>query len=230
MATRSKRSAAWAPVITAALLLIGFRPAAVGDSDAAAQRRASSRHGETDVDRVVARNWIDVVRIVFKRVSRQRILLVAAGVTFYSLLAIFPAIAALVALYGLVADPATVSEQVTKLAGVLPGGAVDVLRAEIDRIASQPRGTLGGAFVIGLVVSLWSANGGVKALFDALNVVYVEKETRGFVRLTAVSLAFVIGGIVFLLVAMSAVVAIPIALRHIGIPPFAKSIIAIARW
>ena len=173
---------------------------------------------------------MDVVRRVATGISKQRIVLVAAGVTFYALLAIFPAIAALVALYGLVADPATVVEHVEKLSGLLPGGAVDVLRDQIARIAAQPRDTLGLAFVAGLAVSLWSANGGVKALFDALNVVYVERETRGFIRVTAVSLAFVVGGILFLLLAVGAVVAVPVALHYIGIPPLGKSIIAIGRW
>ena len=216
------RRAAWGPLVTLGLLVAGVRP------------RPPTRERSRPLDPAATKSppakWKDILQRIAKGISEQRILLVAAGVTFYSLLAIFPAIAALVALYGLVADPATVSEQVTKLAGVLPGGAVDVLRAEIDRIASQPRGTLGGAFVIGLVVSLWSANGGVKALFDALNVVYVEKETRGFVRVIAVSMAFVVGGIVFMLLAMTAVVAVPIALNYIGLPPLGKSIISLARW
>ena len=176
------------------------------------------------------RDWKDVIRRVAKGISRQRIVLVAAGVTFYALLAIFPALAALVALYGLVADPAAVIEHIEKLSGLLPGGAVDVIRDQIARIAAKPRSTLGLAFAAGLVVSLWSANGGVKALFDALNVVYVEKEKRGFVRVTAVSLAFVVGGILFVLLAVGAVVAVPIALRHLGIPPLGKSLISIGRW
>src|SRR5437868_3981424 len=176
------------------------------------------------------RDWNDVMRRVAKGISRQRIVLVAAGVTFYALLAIFPALAALVALYGLVADPAAVIEHIEKLSGLLPGGAVDVIRDQIARIAAKPRTTLGLAFAVGLVVSLWSANGGVKALFDALNVVYVEKEKRGFVRVTAVSLAFVVGGILFVLLAVGAVVAVPIALRHLGIPALGKSLISIGRW
>ena len=225
MAARLNRPAAWAPLVTLGLLVAGFRPRPHG-------RGTSERSPLRDeaAAKSASANWKNILRRIANAISEQRILLVAAGVTFYSLLAIFPAVAALVALYGLIADPATISDQVATLAGVLPGGAVDVLRAEVDRIASQPRGTLGGAFVIGLVVSLWSANGGVKALFDALNVVYVEKETRGFVRVTAVSMAFVVGGILFVVVAMTAVVAVPIALDHIGIPSIGKSIISIARW
>ena len=179
---------------------------------------------------MVARNWIDVVRIVFKRVSRQRVVLVAAGVTFYSLLAIFPGIAALVALYGLVADPATIAQTVDTLTFLLPGGALEVIQDEIARITAQPSSTLGLTFLVSLGLSLWTANGGMKSLFEALDVVYLERETRGFLGVTAVSLGFVVGGIVFSIIAIAGVVALPIALRHIGIPPLGKSIISIARW
>ena len=87
-----------------------------------------------------------------------------------------PAIAALVSIYGLFADPATIQQQLDSVSGVLRGGAIDVIRGQLNQLTAQPRGTLGISFLIGLVISLWSANGGIKALFDALNVVYREKE------------------------------------------------------
>ena len=165
-----------------------------------------------------------------RRVERQRLVLVAAGVTFYSLLALFPGIAALVALYGLVADPATISEHFDRLIGFLPSGALDVIHDDITRITAQPRAALGLTFLGSLALSLWSAEGGIKALFEALDVVYAETDTRGFIGMTVVALAFVVGGIVFVLIAMAGVVAVPIVLRHIGMPPLGKSIVSFARW
>ena len=225
MATAVKHPAAFGALVTAALLLTGFRPR----SNVAV---APPRHAISDVrgDHRPARSWFATLRRIAEDISRQRIVLVAAGVTFYTLLALFPAIAAMVALYGLVADPATIADHVVKLSGLLPGGAINVIHDEINRIAGQPRGTLGLAFALGLVVSLWSANGGMKALFDALNVVYAENETRSFVRANAVSLAFVLGGILFVLILIAGVVAVPAVLRHLGIAPLAKSIVSIARW
>jgi Virulence factor BrkB len=88
------------------------------------------------------------------------------GVTFYALLAIFPGIAALVAIYGLIADPSTISQHLSDLSGVLPGGATEVIGDQLRRLTSQPPGKLGFALVFGLGVSLWSANAGMKALFD----------------------------------------------------------------
>jgi membrane protein len=220
----------WGLLVTIGLLLAGFGRRRTPRGHRVAADSPTERFLDETSAQPKREDWKNIVRRVAKNVSKQRIVLVAAGVTFYTLLAIFPAIAALVALYGLVADPAIIGQHVENLSGLLPGGAIDVLRDQITRIAAEPRGTLGLTFVAGLAVSLWSANGGVKALFDALNVVYVEREKRGFVRLTAVSLAFVAGGILFLLVAVAAVIAVPVALRHLGIPPLGKTIVSIVRW
>ena len=223
MATAVKHPAALGALVTAALLLVGFRPRSTVSV-------TPHRLTASAADDRRARSWLATLRRIAQSISRHRVVLVAAGVTFYTLLALFPAIAALVALYGLVADPATIADHVGTLSGLLPGGAVNVVHDEVNRIAGQSRGTLGLAFVVGLVVSLWSANGGVKALFDALNVVYAEGETRNFIRANATSLAFVVGGILFVLILIAGVIAIPPLLRHVGIPPFAKSIVSIARW
>ena len=76
---------------------------------------------------------------------------------------------------------------------------------------------LGATFLFGLAFAIWSANAGVKAIIDALNVVYEEREKRGFIRLNLISLAFTIGGIVALLLMVAAVVAFPLALDHLGL-------------
>src|SRR5207248_3600207 len=150
---------------------------------------------------IPARGWKDILWRVYAGISDNRILANAAAVTFYALLALFPAIAALVSIYGLFADPATIEQHLESISGVLPGGAIDVVRDQLNRLAAQPRGTLGISFLIGLVISLWSANGGIKALFDALNVVYEEKEERSFIRLNAITLGFTVAMIGFLIVA-----------------------------
>src|SRR5204862_7193977 len=125
------------------------------------------------------------------------------GVTFYVLLAIFPAIAALISVYGLFADPATIATHLDSIARCVPGGAIEVIRDQMNRLTSQGAGTLGVAFAVSLGISLWSANAGIKALFDALNIVYNEKEKRSFVRLNLISLGVTLGAIVFLLVALA---------------------------
>ena len=140
---------------------------------------------------------------------------VAAGLTFYGILAIFPAITALVSIYGLFADPAVIQKQLAHFSGMLPEGAISVIGDQVQRIAAQSGGTLGFAFILGLALALWSANAGVKALFDALNVAYEIEETRGFFRLNAVSLLFTISAVFLSLVGLSATVILPWVLENV---------------
>lgn len=175
-----------------------------------------------------ARGWMEIIYGVYESVSRDRILANAAAVTFYALLALFPGIAALVSVYGLFADSKSIAGHLGVVSGILPGGAIEVIREQLTRLTAQGSTTLGISFVIGLVISLWSANGGIKALFDALNVVYQEKEKRSFVKLNAISLAFTLGVILFLLVALACVIAVPVALDYL--PGVTGFIVDVARW
>ncbi|WP_270933984.1 YihY/virulence factor BrkB family protein, partial [Falsiroseomonas oryzae] len=174
--------------------------------------------------------WWQIVRRTFSQAAEDRLLTEAAGVTFYTLLALFPAIAALVSLYGLVADPATVSQHLEQLGGVVPGGGMELIEEQVRRVSEKPSGALGFGAIAGLAISLWSANQATKAMFDALNVVYEEKEKRGFIRLTLTSLAFTLGGLVFAVVTMLAVVVVPVVLNVIGLGSTAEWILRLARW
>ena len=167
---------------------------------------------------------------VYRGISENRILLVAAGVTFYALLAIFPGIAALISIYGLFADAASVADHLDTIAAVAPGGAIDVLREEMDRLASQGGATLGVSFMVSLAISLWTANSGIKAVFDALNIVYGEEEKRSFLKLNAVTLLVTLGIIAFILLTLAAIVAIPVALAFIPLPGMMAVVVKIGRW
>ena len=167
---------------------------------------------------------------MWEQIGKDRVVAVAAGVTFYGLLAIFPLIAAIVSIYGFVADPATINEHLRAMSSVLPGGALEVVGEQVTRIASQPRGQLGFGFIAGLAVTLWSANAGMKAIFDALNVAYGEEEKRSFFRLNLQSMTFTILAIVAAIAAMLAVVVLPPALEFLGLGDALQSLISIARW
>lgn len=175
-------------------------------------------------------NSTDVLSHVWTNIGRHRLLAIAAGVTFYALLALFPAIAAIVTLYGLFADTAKIAALLDSLAGVLPGGAIEVVGDQAARIANGPPASLSVTFVVSLAISLWSANAGIKAIFDALNVVYNVEERRSFVRLNAVSLAFTLTAIIFLLAAMAGVVVAPIVLKNLPLGSSAAPLIGYARW
>lgn len=191
---------------------------------------AGSGHEAGTPSEISARGWWAIAKRVAGNVSEDRLLTEAAGITFYSLLALFPALAALVSIYGLFADPATISDQSDALSGIVPGGGMQIITDQVHSLASNSNKALGSAAVLGLATSLWSANQGTKALFDALNVVYDEEEKRGFLLRTAVTLAFTMGGIVFVLLAMAAVVVVPIVLNFVGLSGVGGLLLRILRW
>src|SRR5262249_12068520 len=128
----------------------------------------------TSPSEIPAKGWKDVLLRVYANISAHRILALAAGMTYYSILAIFPPIAALVALYGFFSDPMTITRHLDQLGGFLPGGAIEVAKEQLTLVASKGTRTLGLTFAIGLATSLWSANAAMKALFDTLNIVHGE--------------------------------------------------------
>ena len=194
-----------------------------------AQERGRGREADTP-SAIPARGWKDIAWRIYSEITDDRIVAVAAGVTFYALLAIFPAIGAIVALYGLFADAATINDHLAGMAGLLPDGALDVVSDQIKRITAEDNTKLGLAFFVGLAVSLWSANAGMKAIFDALNIVYDEVEKRSFIKLNALSLIFTLGAILFLLVAMGAMVVLPIVLDYIWLGQQLEALLKILRW
>jgi len=136
--------------------------------------------------------WKDIVWRLYKELTDDRVLLIAAGVTFYLLLALGPLLAALVSIYGLFLDPADIATQASALGGVVPGGGVDIITAQLERLSRANQSTLGIAFAFSLIIALWSANAGMKAMFEAMNVAYDESEKRHFVRLTLITLIFTV--------------------------------------
>jgi membrane protein len=174
--------------------------------------------------------WWMILKRTFAQASEDRLLTEAAGVAFYTLLAAFPAIAALISLYGLIADPATVGQQIEMLSGVIPGGGMQLIEEQVRRVTEKPQTTLGLSVFIGLAISLWSANQATKAMFDALNVVYEEKEKRSFIRFTLVTLAFTLGGLAFAIVAMGAVIVLPIVFNVVGLGSQVEWLLRVARW
>jgi membrane protein len=175
------------------------------------------------------KGWSDFARRLYLRFDKDRIMAVSAGVTFYAILAIFPALAALVSIYSLVADPGTINEHVNDLRGVLPDGALDIISDHVRRLAEKGHGALGLTATASLLFSLWSANSGVKAVFDALDIAYEEDEKRNFIWLNLQSLAFTGGALLFAALALTGIVILPILLQRLGLNEKAWYI-AFLRW
>lgn len=174
-------------------------------------------------------SWDILVR-TWQRFNDDRLLATAAGVVFFGLLAVFPAVTALVSFYGLFADPSTIGANLQTLSLMLPDGSFAIVQDQIGRVLAKGNASLGWTFLFGVALALWSANAGIKAVIDALNVVYEQREERSFIRLNLIALAFTVGGILALLLMVSVVVAFPLALNHLGLPADRLVAISLARW
>jgi membrane protein len=176
------------------------------------------------------KGWKDILWRTCAQIGEDRLLAVAAGVVFYGLLALFPAITAIVSLYGFFAQASGINEHLSLIAGLLPGGAVDIIQEQVTRIASRGETKLTLTFAFGLALALWSANAGMKALIDALNVSYNEKEERGFLKLNLISLALTIGAIVAVLLAVGAIIVVPLVLSYVGLGGWIQTLLSLLRW
>jgi len=174
--------------------------------------------------------WTEFAQRFYSAIGQHRVVSIAGGVTFFVLLAIFPAIAALVSIYGIFSDPGTIRNHLEDLASFLPGGAIEVIGDQLGRVASGGKTTLGATFIFTLGLSVWSANAGMKAVFDALNIVYDAEERRGLIKLNAISLAFTFAALLVMLVAVATVVVLPVVLNYAGLETEGSAILKVARW
>jgi len=194
-----------------------------GDGEAAG--REAERPSE-----IPPRGWFAVLKRVKAEVKDDNVALLAAGVAFYAMLAIFPAIIALVTVYGMVADPNQVEAQVGEFAKSLPSGADELLTQQLQNVANAGRRSLSIGLVVSLLAVLWSVSSGVQGLIKGLNVVYDERETRGFFKLRALSLLLTLGAIVVAVVALALITVFPAVVDNLGLGRAGELAASIARW
>jgi membrane protein len=209
---------------------IGERSDPGGFVDLARAREPGRGRDADSPEQIPARGWSDIVYRVFWAIAADRIVSTSGGVAFFALLAVFPGIAAIVSLYGLFADASTIGSHLVLLSGILPAGILALIADQITLIVQQRSDTLGTAFLVALIVALVSANSGISALFDALNVVYGEKEKRSLVRFYAITFLFTLAGILLIIIAIAGVVVLPLVLKFVGLPSATERLLAILRW
>jgi membrane protein len=163
-----------------------------------------------DVPRQIPpRGWKDIAKRTAKSVKEDQVPLLGAGVAFYALLSLFPAIIAGVSIYGLVADPDTVRDQINEATEMLSPETASILQTQIEQITGGAGGALGLATVIGILTALWSASSGMKALITGVTLAYDETETRKFVKLRGLSLGLTLGAMVLMAIALALIVGFP---------------------
>jgi membrane protein len=176
------------------------------------------------------RGWFAILRRVKAEVKEDNVTLLAAGVAFYAMLAIFPAIIAVVTVYGMVADPAQVQTQVGEFAKSLPSGADELLSGQLKSVTQAGRQSLSIGLAVSLLAVLWAASGGVQGLVKGLNLVYDEKETRGFLKLRGLSLLLTLGAILMAVVAIALVAVFPAVIDDLKLGQAGELAASIARW
>lgn len=176
------------------------------------------------------RGWYDIFKRVTKEISTDNVSIIAAGVAFYAFLAIFPAIAATISIYGLIVDPQTVQQQLSSVAEILPRDASELMRSQLGQIAKGSPTALSWGLVFSILLSLWSANRGTSALFQGLNVAYDEQNKRGFIKNTALSLLFTLLGIMVAIICIAMVIALPAFASGLGLTGVIMSTVMWLRW
>ncbi|QXT38163.1 YihY/virulence factor BrkB family protein [Gymnodinialimonas ceratoperidinii] len=161
---------------------------------------------------IPAKGWKDIAFRLKDEISEDHISLIAAGVAFYGLLALFPAITALIAISGLLVEPNTVIEQLSGLRGVVPEEVITIVTDQATAVAGSREGGLGLAAIFGLLLALYSASKGMASLMEGINVAYDEEEERGFIRLKLVTFGLTLFLMFGLVVALLMMLGLPAAL------------------
>jgi membrane protein len=231
----SGRSPPWVVLLSIVLIVAS----ALGWQQPASPVPARGNRAPADLTRVgrrrsalpaSRRRWQDVLFRVYRGISDDRILLVAAGVTFYAVLALFPGIGAIVSIYGLFADPNSIAAHLDTLSGVIAGGGIDVLREQLTRLAQQDKAALGFGFAVSLMVGMWSANAGISALFQGLTAVHEQEEERSLIEYYATTLAFTAGAVVIVLMLLAMLIALPLVLNHVPDPGDTAVLLNMLGW
>jgi membrane protein len=171
-----------------------------------------------------------VIMTSWKQASAQQAPLLAAGVAFYTFLSLFPALIAGVLTYGLVASPETVQRQSADIADALPADAASLVTGQLDSLVSTSNGSLGFGLAVSLVLAVYSASGGVGNLVTAINAMFGLRDTRNFVEKKLIALGLTAGALVFLIVVLGLVAAVPAVFDAIDIVPGIRVLLEVARW
>lgn len=184
----------------------------------------------TSPTRIPAKGWKTILLGTRDAIADDNVPIVSAGVGFYSFLAIFPALTALISIYGLAFNPQQVQDQLLQLASVMPEQALEILKQQLESLVSTSGGALGWGVAIGILFSLWSAKQGTSSLFTGLDIAYGVKKPRGFLMQNAISLLFTFGAILLVILSMSLIVAFPALVGYLGLPDWLENLISWTRW
>jgi membrane protein len=179
---------------------------------------------------IPARGWKQILKRAWAENNADNMPIIGGGVAFFAFLAIFPALIATISIYGLVATPETVAQQVEDLSAQLPEEAASLIGEQLTTITQNSGGALSLSLAISVLAALWSASGGTGNLITAVNLAYDEVETRGFVKRKALALGLTLGAIVFVLVTFALVAVVPVVIDMLPLGVVGTVLAQVIRW
>lgn len=187
------------------------------------------RAASTPTD-IPLRGWQDVIRRVYNKLERDNISIISAGVAFYGMLSIFPALAAIVTLYALVADPSTVQQHFSSVSGFMPVDVINIISDQLTALASRDTEGLSIGLIIGVLTAIWSAHRAMDALVRAITVAYGEEEDRGLLKMILLTFGLTFGAILMVVVVLILLVFIPTVTAFLPSTSYFVQIAPYARW
>jgi membrane protein len=172
----------------------------------------------------------DVLARTARQIREDNVVLMAAGVAFFALLALVPTLVAFVSLYGMVADPADVDRHVNDVLAAAPADVREMVQAQLDSAVDRSSTAASVSAIVAIALALWSASAGTKHLIGAINTAYNEPESRGFLKLRGLALALTIGAVLFVVVAFAAIAVVPALLANTALGDAARITINVLRW
>jgi membrane protein len=186
-------------------------------------------HAEKPTD-IPLRGWKQIVKRAWAENKADNMPIIAGGVAFFGFLSVFPALIAMLSIYGLVASPETVAGQVEDLSAQLPEDAASLIGEQLESIATNSGSALTWGLLVSILAALWSASGGVGNIITAVNLAYDEAETRKFIKLKGTALILTLAAIVFVLITFGLVAVVPVVLDALPLGVVGTILAQILRW
>ena len=180
--------------------------------------------------KISSSGWKTIGLRVKDEIGENNVSIVSAGVAFYAFLAVFPAIGALVSIYGLAMDPQSLQGQLQKISQVMPQQAFEIIQAQLQEVVSTSGSALSWSLAFGFLFSIWSANKGMKSLFTGIDIAYGTKDDRGFIKQNALTLVYTFGAILLVIISLGVIVVWPALVHKISLPATIENLITWVRW
>lgn len=182
------------------------------------------------ISKISFSEWKSIFIKVKERTDENNVIIISAGVGFFGFLAIFPAIMALISIYGFVMDPQQIEEQVSKISAMMPEQTHKILQYRVENFIKPEGKSLSWGTFLGILLGIWIGNFGTKSLFRGINIAYETESKRGIIKNNGLTLLFTFGAIILIILSAALIVAFPAIIDKIGLPDNIESLIRWLRW